>query len=331
MKNITATILTLAMLASMTACGGNNGTPANTTATTTVGDDAHIVPPETTETTTTVTEETTAPVEVPFDVDAFLADATVYEVTTGSVMYTMNAEDSDNSYEVEKKEYHIPFVKFEERREKGEQFSEKIALRFTDLNNLTILVDMYTSETGFYQEITNIITTNYAVACSEPLEYSERSFSVVVSDDIVVLPGNYQTDTYLISETGYINIPTVRDEGNSKSKINVFVYENTLRYNYINTLFSNIVSLGGELTDMYNSEDDLYAEYGKVLLKDGVPCLEMTSKTTIGEWYQSENFPYAKIRDKYGFATLKDMANRFKSTEGYQEFIKIYEELEELK
>ena len=73
MKNILTSILVLAMLASMTACGGKVGVPAETTATTTtattVGDDAHIVPPETTETTTAPVEEE-EPTLPEFDINA---------------------------------------------------------------------------------------------------------------------------------------------------------------------------------------------------------------------------------------------------------------------
>ncbi len=322
MKKHTAIITAALALAMLVSCNNNTAEPAVTT----TGEESSAST-ETTVMTTVV--ETTTDVDS-FDVEELLAECTVYDVTTGYAMYTMNSDVHGQTYEVQKKSYIIPYVRYEDRCRNDEQFNEKIAVRFTDIDGFVLFADIWTEGKSLFSKIRCIAYSDYVIECSDKFNYTERSFEIKCSDNVnmIAIQSGLDTDAYVFSECGYISVPSLRNNENYQCKLMLTNGYDGFSFSYINTLFSDIVSFGGELTERYSSEDDLYAESGKIILDSGVPYMKVERSTTIGEWYHSDEFPYAQIRDEYQIPTLRDMAKRFGSIEGYEEFKKIYEELE---
>ena len=285
MKHITAMILALAMLAGMTACNEKN-TPANTTGTTTVTS-------ETTGTVTTETtekEETTAPVEEPFDADAFLADCIVYEVTTEN--------------------YRQPYKDLEKLNVSDKP--AKIALRFTDAEGLVAYMNQ--ADLGYYY-ITHLQKNSLDVPLSinYGLSYGNNGFSISHESGITIIEltgGLHVFSRYHIikgeeynfisntaAESGYALYVSVDDNGE-------------LSYRKHNEKYHRHSPLEKLLA--CESEDDFYCEDGTLYFENGTAVYVAESSMTLGEYFNSDNFDLKRFRDKYGVKSFGELAELYK-------------------
>jgi len=296
---ITAVAITLAILASLTACGGNSGTPATTTATTTVGTGVPDGPSETTETTTAPVEE-----EETFDVDAFLADATVYDVTTDTA--TDPLKELDKMSDADK--------------------PKKIALRFTDAEGLTAYMEQ--SELGSYF-ITHLQKNSLDVPLSENdglyygnngVSFSHKSGTTIIeiagglhvfSNYHIIKGEEYNLIKNTAAKSGYALYVSMDDSGE-------------LTYRKYNEKYHRYSS--EEILLAYESDDDFYNENGTLYFENGTAVYEAESSMTIGEYFNSDNFELKAPRDRYGVKSMSELAELYRQyvSEGKQrEFMEL--------
>ena len=286
---ITSVAITLAMLASLTACGGNNDTPATTTATadtTTVGQG--LAPAETTDI------ATTAPVEEVFDVDTFLSDCTVYEVTTDTATDPLNVLDKMS--EADK--------------------PEKIALRFTDAEGLTVLAELADeTELGYQYSIKRAITENVEVVFKSGFVYYGHSFFVQKTDDTIIIQDSTLggkkncTEYHIIKGNEYHSVLNRFNEDGyvlslHTSNGEVTYSKDSIQYYYAKQSFPS-------LADAYVSEDDFYSEYGTVNFENGKIKYTVETASTIGDLLSGETV-YKEYAKRFKVNTFGDLVGIYK-------------------
>ena len=266
---ITSVAIALAMLASLTACGGNSDTPVTTTTTTTA----------TADTTTTITE-TTAPVEEEtVDIEALLEGYTVYEAVTTSYDDVVNSAAADNI---------------------GNHF----AIRFTDVPNCAIVFKSnMIGDKGAY-EIKPI--TAYAFGQTLDLTFDghtlygyDNGFLFATTSDMICV-GMYPS-CYLVSRNDVVLLDGSDDV--------IYYIEKTLdefSYSKWSKAYQVGQQAFGELAKAYVSDNDFVCEFGRIVSTvDGI-SLVTEEKYNAGEWYRSDKFfeHYKKYRDLPGCETI---------------------------
>ena len=269
---ITSVAITLAMLASLTACGGNNDTPATTTATadtTTVGQG--LAPAETTDI------ATTAPVEDSVDIEALLEGIPVYDIHYVPDTFL---DEFENVCEEKLSEYSGNAILF--------------ACRFVEYPDVAI-VGQITEINGYkYRGINSVIwkgeryyTPEY---CSGP------GFDAYITDDFIAIDstGSATGMAYFIYEGGveYHDYPKILNN----SFPTFTMKDGKMRYSCISDQYyvaSNQVF--AEFYTNYAGHDDYYGSSGTVELVNGKIEYVEESSSTLEEWYADH--PY---RNQYG-------------------------------
>lgn len=316
MKNLTAIMITLAMLCTV-SCTGNTNTPAQTTVTTPVGSGVLDAPSETTETTVPVTETetvettvttagTTAETAEPFDVDAFLADCTVYEVTTETITAPLDEL--------------IKMSDFEK--------PTKIALRFTDAEGLTICMDSAESDYGIHYYYVKYIfngVVDIPVFSNKQFEYRYVGFEVRHKNGTTIIEnsdghGGYVTD-YIIKDNEYYILEN--DATETGYSLSVY-FESVGGLGYTKTASKYHVNSFEAFLMAYESDEDFYMEYGSVAFENGEIIFVANETITIGE-----GRPFSvidKYYEKYGVGSLSELVEIYKQylAEGRQtEFLEL--------
>ncbi|MBE6709117.1 MAG: hypothetical protein E7578_07750 [Ruminococcaceae bacterium] len=297
MKKYTAIITTALALAMLVSCNNNTAEPAvTTTGTVGITGGASPSPTETTVMTTVeeteeATEETTTDVDS-FDVEGFLNECTVYDVTT------------------ERESYLQPLKELQELDDF--QKPEKIALRFTDAEGLVLFMEI--SPDQYVYSVKYITNGNVSVSMNteDKFFYMQRGFFVKYCSDVIIVQNGEEafSDYYVFKDDRYTIIENYANVSGYtldiiKSDAGEFLY-----YKY-NWKYAKPKYLGG-LVDAYESDADFYRENGKMSVENGEVIFDAEDVMTVGEWYQSDFFPYKNYRDKHGAETFREFAEIFK-------------------
>ena len=310
MKNITATILTLAMLVSLTACGEGNDIPANTTGgarpsptevtttvtttetetttVTTVGDDTHIVPSDT----TTATEAV--------DIEALLEGYAVYETDATSYNDVVNAVAKDN-------------------------LGNFFAVRFTDVQNCAIVFN--SEKIGDHGNYNIKPITAYIFGQTLDLTFDghtlygyDNGFMFSATSDVICV-GMYPS-CYIVSQNDVVLLDGSND-------VVYYIEKNSNEFSY--SKWSKMYHIGqqalSELEKAYTSDNDFVCEFGRIVLTEEGISLVTDEKYNAGEWYKSDRLfeHYKKYRNLPGCETIGGliaMEKEYISSRAFEEYDK---------
>ena len=226
----------------------------------------------------------------PFDVNAFIADATVYEVTTEKVSYQKPYMDLEK-LDISKR-------------------SERIALRFTDAEGLTILMEI--ADDGYYYD-KHIFNDNISVSIDEDrFAYGQRGFFVGYNNGVTIVQDgeNPYVKYHIFKGTDYEVLEN--DATESGYALDIYLSnDNEWIYSKGDWKYHTALSISG-LIDVYESEDDFYCEHGWVSFVNGKVMFEQEYTMTIGEYYKSDSFTYRESKEKYDAETFAEYAELYR-------------------
>lgn len=301
MKRINILLAVIVTL-SMVSCKNTTDVPAQTGSAEGTTAPAETVSTEavtTEETTVVTTVETTAEsttAEAAIDPDAFLEECTVYEVT------------SDMS------SYHAPYKELQKMDDADKP--EKIALRFTDIGGLTILMELVRKESWSNYCVKHIFNNDIDILVTDETEfiYQERTFWLENCADITIINCGYEYDTlyYIINGNKYDKI---RNNALETDYVLEF-FENETEIIYKKTDFQFYKTNNfPDLVEVYESNDDFYSERGRLVFENGEAVLIPESTMSYGEWYQADEYNWKHLRDRYGAGDFAELAEIYRQYE----------------
>ena len=271
MKNITVTILTIAMLVILTACGGNNGTSGNIT-----GATGNVI---TTETTGDVPSEITEP-----KLDENDIGLPVYTTNRNVTVFTEISNEYDNNG-------YVP---------------EKYVVRFEEAPTiaLTVKTNIDPHENKVSNTIVAIYVADYKYECNINA-FDRTSFRIVYTDDVicVIRPGaSTPGDAVFVSKQGIL----APDEFAGYCVFAEADVENEstcLRYTLEDqTLYAEM----RQLTHWAKGKNGgtVYRITGKIVLSDNKITMAEESRMTLAEYYLTDEME--KFRNESGCTTFDE-------------------------
>jgi len=283
MKKLTAAALAALLL--LAGCAKDDKTIDTTTATadTIV---TTVTTAETTVTGTVETEETTETTEAPVDLDALLEGYTVYDVTM-------------DSYE--------SFVKGLTELDKSER-PEKIALKFTDLEGLMLLVEPIWTLDDYYPVLhirkgdvdINVENNNY-FRLDGPMSIEHKNGTIMF---IAGSGSGDYTKYYIIQNNEYYILEN--EPWEDGYRLDIILSDNgEFAYSKLNTKY--FVRDPVSLIIAYESDDDFYDEEGRVSFENGEAAFVTETVRTFGESGWSANEHIVKFYEIHGVTSIAEL------------------------